>query len=61
MCGTGDANRVIGIMSSTQVIKAAQMFTKNGNSKNVSVVKEIVIGLSLGLVGGVAWKVIMHV
>ncbi len=44
-------------MSSGQAIKAVEMFTKNGASKNVSVVREVVIGLTIGLGFGALWKV----
>lgn len=44
-------------MSSQQAIKAVSQFTKNGASKNVSVVREIAIGVTLGLVFGAMWKV----
>lgn len=47
-----------GRMSSTQAIQAVQMFTKHGASKKVSVVKEIVIGVTIGLGFGVLWKVL---
>lgn len=43
--------------SSTQVIRAAQMFTKDGHSKKVSLVREIVAGFSLGIGFGLIWKV----
>ncbi|KAK9808434.1 hypothetical protein WJX73_004898 [Symbiochloris irregularis] len=42
--------------SNTAVIRAAQMFTKNGNSKNVNLVAEIAIGSGLGLAAGLVWK-----
>jgi len=44
-------------MSSGQALKAVEMFTKNGASKNVSVVREVVIGLTIGLGFGALWKV----
>ena len=44
-------------MSSGQVIRATQMFTKHGNSTKVSVLKEIGYGLGLGLAFGLVWKV----
>jgi hypothetical protein len=44
-------------MSSGQAIKAVEMFTKHGASKNVSVVREVVIGLTIGLGFGALWKV----
>ena len=44
-------------MSSGQAIKAVEMVTKNGASKNVSVVREVVIGLTIGLGFGALWKV----
>ena len=44
-------------MSSGQAIKAVEMFTKNGASKNVSVAREVVIGLTIGLGFGALWKV----
>ena len=43
--------------SGTSVIRAAQMFTKNGNSKNVNLPMEIAIGTGLGLAFGLMWKV----
>ncbi|EIE24192.1 hypothetical protein COCSUDRAFT_53258 [Coccomyxa subellipsoidea C-169] len=43
-------------MSSGQVIRATQMFTKHGNSTKVSVLKEIGYGLGLGLAFGLVWK-----
>ena len=45
-------------MSSAQAIQAVQMFTKHGASKKVSVVKEIVIGVTIGLGFGALWKVL---
>jgi hypothetical protein len=33
------------------------MFTKNGNSKNVNLIGELVAGLTLGLGVGLIWKV----
>ena len=45
-------------MSSGQVIRAAQQFTKKGRAHEVNLVKELVIGLSLGLAAGATWKVI---
>ena len=44
-------------MSSQQAIKAVSQFTKNGASKNVSVAREIVIGITIGLGFGALWKV----
>lgn len=44
-------------MSGTQVIKAIQMFTKNGRSKQISLLREIGTGLTLGLAAGLVWKV----
>ncbi|CAL5227895.1 g10936 [Coccomyxa viridis] len=41
---------------SSQVIRATQMFTKDGNSKKVSLVREIVTGFSLGMGFGLIWK-----
>jgi len=38
-------------------IKAAQMFTTTGVASRVSVVKEMAIGLSLGLSMGFLWQV----
>ena len=43
--------------SGTSVIRAAQMFTKHGNSKNVNLPKELALGAGLGLVAGLVWKV----
>lgn len=43
-------------MASREVIHAAQMFTKHGQASKVSVVKEIAIGLTLGLAVGSMWK-----
>ena len=42
---------------SSQVIRATQMFTKDGYSKKVSLVREIVTGFSLGIGFGLIWKV----
>lgn len=42
---------------SSQVIRATQMFTKDGHSKKVSLVREIISGFSLGLGFGLIWKV----
>jgi hypothetical protein len=39
------------------VIRAAAMFTKNGNSKNVNLIGELAAGLTLGLGVGLIWKV----
>lgn len=46
-------------MSSGQVIKAAQMFKKagQGNSANVNLKYEMAMGMSLGIVVGLGWKV----
>ena len=44
-------------MTGGQVIRATQMFTKHGQSTKVSVLKEIGMGLSLGLAFGLVWKV----
>ena len=41
----------------TEVIRAAKMFTKNGRSKQVSLVTELSVGLGLGLAAGFVWKV----
>lgn len=40
-----------------EVIKAARMFTKNGRSKQVSLVTELSVGLGLGIGAGLVWKV----
>lgn len=42
---------------SSQVIRATQMFTKDGTSKKVSLVREIATGFSLGIAFGLIWKV----
>ena len=47
-----------GKMSGSQVIRATQMFTKNGKSKQVSLMREIGTGLALGLAVGFVWKVL---
>jgi hypothetical protein len=44
-------------MAGKEVIRAAQMFTKSGMASKVSVVKEIGIGLTLGLASGFLWQV----
>lgn len=44
-------------MSGKEVIRAAQMFTTNGAAAKVSVVKEIAIGLTLGISAGLVWQV----
>ena len=44
-------------MSGKEVIRAAQMFTKNGVASKTSVVKELVIGTGLGLALGLWWQV----
>lgn len=51
----------IATMSSGQVIKAAQMFKKagQGNSANVNLKYEMAMGMSLGVVVGLGWKVIV--
>jgi hypothetical protein len=36
------------------------MFTKHGHSKQISLLKEIGAGLTLGLAVGLVWKVIIH-
>lgn len=43
--------------SSGQVIRAVQQFTKEGRSKQISFLKEVAIGVSLGVVAGFTWKV----
>jgi len=40
-----------------EVIKAAKMFTKNGRSKQVSLVTELSVGLGLGIGAGLVWKI----
>ncbi|KAK9861218.1 hypothetical protein WJX84_003647 [Apatococcus fuscideae] len=40
-----------------EVIKAARMFTKNGRSKQVSLVTELSVGLGLGIGAGLVWKI----
>jgi hypothetical protein len=49
--------QIAGIMAGKEVIRAAQMFTKNGVGSRTSVVKEIVIGSALGLGFGLWWQV----
>jgi hypothetical protein len=44
-------------MAGKEVIRAAQMFTKNGVGSRTSVVKEIVLGSALGLGFGLWWQV----
>lgn len=44
-------------MSGKEVIRAAQMFTTHGKASKVSVVKEIVIALTLGGALGMLWQV----
>lgn len=44
-------------MSGKEVIRAAQMFTKNGASKKVSALKEILIAIGLGTTTGLIWQV----
>ena len=44
-------------MSSPAAIKAVSHFTANGNSKKVSLISELAIGLTLGLGAGLWWKV----
>lgn len=44
-------------MSSTAVIRARQVFTQHGNSKNVNLTKELAIGTGLGIFAGLIWKV----
>ena len=41
---------------SSNIIRASQQFAKAGSS-DVSIVKELLIGLSLGLAAGSVWKV----
>lgn len=43
-------------MTGKEVIRAAQMFTKTGAASRISVVKELGIGLALGLVAGMVWQ-----
>ena len=40
-----------------QVIYAASQYIKPGSGPKISLTKEIMTGLVLGLAGGVAWKV----
>ncbi|KAK9817808.1 hypothetical protein WJX72_002535 [[Myrmecia] bisecta] len=42
--------------ASTEVIHAAKVFTKHGRSAQVSVIKEIAAGMTLGLAAGFVWK-----
>lgn len=44
-------------MAGKEVIRAAQMFTKNGAGSRTSIVKEIVLGSALGLGFGLLWQV----
>lgn len=44
-------------MAGKEVIRAAQLFTKTGQASRVSVVKEIVLGMGFGIIGGMAWQV----
>jgi hypothetical protein len=44
-------------MAGKEVIRAAQMFTTSGVASRTSVVKEIVIGMTLGLIAGGMWQV----
>lgn len=44
-------------MAGKEVIRAAQLFTKTGQASRVSVVKEIVLGMSAGLALGMVWQV----
>ena len=41
----------------SQVIRATEVFTKHGKSKQVSLLREIGAGLTLGLAFGLVWKV----
>lgn len=43
-------------MTGKEVIKAAQMFTKTGRASQVSALKEIAIGLTLGISLGLVWQ-----
>ncbi len=43
--------------STNAVAHAKQMFTKHGNSQNVHFVRECIAGVTLGLFGGLTWKV----
>lgn len=43
-------------MSSGQAIRAVQLFTKEGRSKQVNFLMELTIGLSLGIAAGATWK-----
>jgi hypothetical protein len=45
-------------MPGKEVIRAAQMFTTHGQASKVSVVKEIVIALTLGGALGMLWQVL---
>ena len=44
-------------MSGQSVLRAASNFTTKGQASRVSVTKEIVIGMTLGLAAGLWWKV----
>ena len=44
-----------------KVIYAASQYVAPGQGPKVSLYREIFTGLGLGLIGGVAWKVCMHV
>ena len=44
-------------MAGKEVIRAAQMFTKTGQASKISVVKEIIIGSTLGIGLGLWWQV----
>ena len=44
-------------MSSPAAIKAVSHFTTKGQASRVSVVKELAIGMTLGLAAGLWWKV----
>ncbi|KAI3429531.1 hypothetical protein D9Q98_005619 [Chlorella vulgaris] len=43
-------------MSGKAVIKATQMFTKTGRASQISLVKEITIGLTIGAALGLWWQ-----
>jgi hypothetical protein len=47
-------------MSQPAVIRALPMFTKDGASKKINLVREIAIGLGLGISLGMVWQV-MHI
>lgn len=52
-----ERTEIPGKMSQPAVIRALPMFTKDGASKKINLVREIIIGLTIGITGGLTWQV----